>query len=198
MVSLVRLMWSWFLWKALSTLDLGPSGWALGVGICNLTCSFLRDHFYEPSLARISAQRCQSRCFGPCGWMGSNVGFNSYEKDGHLVCGEWVIWGVDIWYVRGVGYIGILTPKFAQRCPKFQVCVMPKRYAERLVSFHQNCCTDIKAKRRSMMLLLNMTYDELRYEFERKEQNRSVFPDWVQWGTDTECNSVSCWGFLLF
>ena len=50
------------------------------------------------------------------------------------------------------------------------VCVMPKKYYDRVIALHQNCCGVLEEKRKGMMDLgpLNWTYDEERYDEEAK------------------------------
>lgn len=71
-----------------------------------------------------------------------------------------------------------VTPLYSYMKDGQLVCVMPKAYADRLISFHQNCLGNVDVKRANMMNLLNWTYDETMYNEERTTLNRSVYPLW--------------------
>ena len=60
------------------------------------------------------------------------------------------------------------------------VCVMPKKYYDRVIALHHNCCSALADKRKGMMDLgpLNGTYDEERYDEETKGGRQPVDPDW--------------------
>ncbi|GAX76335.1 hypothetical protein CEUSTIGMA_g3781.t1 [Chlamydomonas eustigma] len=98
---------------------------------------------------RISQQVFSSRCFGECGYISSNKGYNTY-----MVAGE-----------KGGD---------SQR----RVCVMPQKNHDRLISMHQNCLGDVEAKRSNMIALQGMTADEDMYRKEAQDLGRVVIPDW--------------------
>ena len=114
---------------------------------------------------RTSGQRTQSICSSVCGWRGNNKGFlyrtlcrGAYDDSGALCSGA----SPD-------------TP-----APGAQlVCSMPRHAAERMVSVHMNCNSDVGFKRLAMMSWMNVTLDEQGYEaMVRTNPDTAVSPDW--------------------
>jgi len=104
----------------------------------------------DETVYRISQQVFSSRCFGSCGYISSNKGFNSY-----------------------------MVPSSENESHQRLVCVMPQKNRDRLISMHQNCLSDMQAKRLNMLALQGMTADEDKYKKEALEDtSRVVHPDW--------------------